>query len=137
MSNRGWFPVRRGILDDPHWLERPFTKGQAKLDLAILAEYEDIEITAKGGKKIALHRGQLFTSYRWLADRWGWHRSTVRRFLDLLAKNKEDLYAIERVVVRDSKLNPKENPEALGIKITFINYNILHDTGLTLPEDMK
>ena len=137
MSSRGWFPVRRSILDDPHWLERPFTKGQAKIDLAMLAEYEDTEIMAHGGKKILLHRGQLFTSIRWLATRWGWHRNTVVRFLDLLAKNKEDLYAIEQIAVRESKLNPKENPEALGTKITFVNYDVLHNTGLTLPEDMQ
>ena len=134
---RGWFPVRRDILRDPHWLERPVTKGQAKLDLALLAEYEDTEATAKGGKKIRLRRGQLFTSIRWLADRWGWHQSKVRRFLDLLAENKEDLYAIEREAIKASKFNPKENPEALGTKITFLNYSILHDTGLSLPEDME
>jgi len=134
---RGWFPVRRSILQDPHWLERPFTKGQAKVDLAMLAEYEDTKVTAKGGKIIQLHRGQLFTSIRWLAARWGWHRNTVVRFLKLLAENKEDLYAIELMTIRESKLNPKENPETLGTKITFINYDVLHDTGLTLPEDMK
>ena len=137
MSNRGWFPVRRSMLKDPHWLEGPFTKGKAKLDLAIMAEYEPTEITAKGGDKIRLRRGQLFTSIHWLADRWGWHRNTARKFLDLLTKNPEDLYAIERVTVRKSKWNPKENPRALGIKITFLNYDVLHDTGLTLPEDMK
>ena len=136
MSNRGWFPVRRSILRDPHWLERPVTRGQAKLDLVGLAEYEDTEVTAHGGKKIPLRRGQLFTSLQWLATRWGWHRSKVRRFLDLLAENKEDLYCIECVAVRDSKWNPKENPEALGTKITFINYNVLHDQHLSLPEDM-
>lgn len=135
--SRGWFPIRRSILKDPHWLEGLFTKGQAKLDLALLAEYEDTEATAKGGKKIPLRRGQLFTSIRWLADRWGWHRNTVKRFLDLLAENEEDLYAIERETVNASKFNPKENPEALGIKITFINYSVLHDTQLSLPEDMK
>ncbi|GAF74940.1 unnamed protein product, partial [marine sediment metagenome] len=95
MSNRGWFPVRRSILDDPHWLERPFTKGKAKLDLAMLAEYEKKEIIAKGGQKILLRRGQLFTSIRWLADRWGWHPTTAVRFLELLQENPEDLYAIQ------------------------------------------
>lgn len=137
MSSRGWFPVRRSILDDPHWLERPFTKGQAKIDLAMLAEYEDTEIMAHGGKKILLHRGQLFTSIRWLAKRWGWHPTTVVRFLDLLAENPEDPYAIDYIAVRESKMNPKENPEALGTKITFINYDYLHDQNLMLPESMK
>ena len=134
--NRGWFPVRRSILNDPHWLERPVTRGQAKVDLFGLAEYEDTEASAKGGKKIPLRRGQLFTSMRWLAERWGWHRNKVRRFLDLLAENKEDLYAMEREVMNTSKWNPKESPEALGIKITLLNYEILHDTHLSLPEDM-
>ena len=73
---------------------------------------------------------------RWLAERWGWHRNKVRRFLDLLAENKEDLYAMEREVMNASKWNPKESPEALGIKITLLNYEILHDTHLSLPEDM-
>jgi len=135
--SRGWFPIRRNILKDPHWLERPFTRGKAKLDLALLAEYENTEATARGGKKIPLRRGQLFTSINWLAERWGWHRNKVRRFLDMLAENKEDLYAIEREIMKASKLNPKENPEALGTKITFLNYSILNDTQLSLPEDME
>ena len=134
---RGWFPVRRSILNDPHWLERPVTRGQAKLDLAMLAEYEDTEVTAQGGKKIPLHRGQLFTSIRWLARRWGWHPNAVVRFLEMLTENPEDLYAIECLPVRESKLNPKEKPRACGTKITFINYERLHDTGFNLPEDMK
>ena len=134
---RGWFPVRRDILRDPHWLERPVTKGQAKLDLALLAEYEDTEATAKGGKKIRLHRGQLFTSIRWLADRWGWHQSKVRRFLALLAENSEDLYAIEYHAKRTSKWNPYTHRVALGTVITFIHYDVLCDVSLQLPEDKK
>jgi len=133
---RGWFPIRRSILKDPHWLEKPVTRGQAKVDLFGRAEYEDREASAKGGKIIPLRRGQLFTSLGWLADRWGWYRNKVRRFLDLLAENKEDLFAIERDIKHASKWNPKENPEALGIKITLLNYEILHDTHLSLPEDM-
>ena len=119
---RGWFPIRRSILKDPHWLEKPVTRGQAKVDLFGLAEYEDREASAKGGKIIPLRRGQLFTSLGWLADRWGWHRNKVRKFLDLLEENKEDLFAIEREIKHASKWNPKENPEALGIKITLLNY---------------
>lgn len=134
---RGWFPFRRSILKDPHWLEKPVTRGQAKVDLFGLAEYEDREASAKGGKIIPLRRGQLFTSLGWLADRWGWHRNKVRKFLDLLEENKENLFAIEREIKHGSKWNPKENPEALGIKITLLNYEILHDTGLSLPEDMQ
>ena len=134
---RGWFPFRRSVLKDPHWLEKPVTRGQAKVDLFGLAKWEDTDVTAHGGKKIALRRGQLFTSFGWLADRWGWHRNKVRRFLDLLAENKEDLFAIEREIINASKWNPKENPEALGIKIILLNYEILHDTGLSLPEDMQ
>ena len=134
---RGWFPIRRSILKDPHWLEKPVTRGQAKVDLFGLAEYEDREASAKGGKIIPLRRGQLFTSLGWLADRWGWHRNKVRKFLDLLEENKENLFAIEREIKHASKLNPKENPEALGIKITLLNYDVLHDTGLSLPEDMQ
>ena len=137
MSNRGWFPVRRSILQDPHWLERPFTKGKAKLDLVIMAEYEDTEVIAKGGQKIRLRRGQLFTSIRWLAIRWGWHPTTVVRFLDLMQENPEDHYAIECDSKRTSKWNPHTHPIALGTIITFLNYDVLHDTGLTLPENMQ
>lgn len=136
MSKRGWFPIRRSILDDPHWLEKPFTKGQAKLDLAMLAEYEDTEVMTKGGQKIQLRKGQLFTSVRWLAKRWGWHPTKVVRFLDILQENPEDLYAIECRGKRTSKWNPKSNPIALGTIITFLNYDVLNDTGLTLPKDM-
>ncbi|MQY61540.1 hypothetical protein GH153_06885 [bacterium] len=134
---RGWFPVRRDILNDPHWLERPVTRGQAKLDLLGLAEYKATEVVAKGGQKIRVRRGQLFTSYRWLADRWGWHQSRVRRFLAMLAENSEDLYAIEFHAKRTSKWNPNTHPVALGTIITFIHYDVLCDLSLQLPEDME
>ena len=134
---RGWFPLRRKILDDPHWLERPVTRGQAKIDLLGLAEYKATEVVAKGGQKIQLHKGQLFTSYRWLAHRWGWHQSKVRRFLALLAENSEDLYAIEYHAKRTSKWNPYTHRVALGTVITFIHYEVLCDVSLQLPEDKK
>ena len=136
MTNRGWFPVRRSILDDPHWLEHPFTRGQAKLDLVMLAEYENTEVITKGGYKIQLRRGQLFTSIRWLAKRWGWYPTKVVRFLEILEENSEDLYAIECRGKRTSKCDPVAKPIALGTIITFLHYDVLHDTGLTLPENM-
>lgn len=41
-----------------------------------------------GSKMVAVHRGQLHVSLRYLAVAWGWHRNRVQRFLRMLTKER-------------------------------------------------
>lgn len=76
----GWISLHRKIQDNPLWLSEPFTRGQAWVDLIILANHRGGYIR-KDGYRIDLERGQLGWSTVRLAERWKWSRGKVNRFL--------------------------------------------------------
>ncbi len=68
-KNLGWVKLHRTLAYNKLWLSEPFTKGQAWVDLLMLAGRDGI----------------VKTSYQWLADRWKWkHKEKARRFLSFL-----------------------------------------------------
>lgn len=83
-SNKGWVSVNRSITD--HWIwSEEFSKGQAWIDLILLANHKDADILIKG-QKLTVERGQLAWSELSLSKRWKWSRNKVRRFFDMLKK---------------------------------------------------
>lgn len=84
---QGWISLNRRILDHWLWGNKPFSPGQAWIDLLLLANHKD-EKTLFNGKNITVKRGSRITSIRILADRWGWSRAKVTRFLDVLQNEK-------------------------------------------------
>jgi hypothetical protein len=83
MSERGVFAVDRGVWDHPMFAPEPFTEREAWLWLISAAVWKATRVRA-GRKLVALVRGQLVFSERFLAEKWKWSKSTVRRFLDRL-----------------------------------------------------
>jgi hypothetical protein len=84
VSERGVFAVDRGIWDHPVLQSRdPFSKREAWLWLLSAATWKAKTIFVDG-KRVALKRGQLAHSIRFMADQWGWPRSNVCRFLHTL-----------------------------------------------------
>lgn len=79
----GFFKVDRQIFNHWLWEEKPFSKGQAWIDLIGLANYEDGKTTFRG-QVVVCKRGTVYRSISYLADRWGWSRDKTRRFLKLL-----------------------------------------------------
>jgi len=80
VANDGYIKLYRQLLDNPLWKEKPFTKGQAWVDLLLKANYKDKTVEIKG-KIITIKRGQLLRSADSLARDWGWSRGKVIRFL--------------------------------------------------------
>lgn len=80
---KGWFPIYREIENHWMWSEKPFSKGQAWIDLIMLANYEDKKVPYKG-KIITCERGVVNLSISYIAERWGWSRDKTRKFLKLL-----------------------------------------------------
>lgn len=80
---QGWIPVYRQIQENWMWKEKPFSKGQAWIDLIMLANYEDKKMPYKG-EVITCERGTVNLSISFLADRWGWSRKKTKTFLNLL-----------------------------------------------------
>ena len=83
MAAQGWVAICRAIQEHWLWTEKPFSKGQAWIDLIMLANYEDKKMPYKG-KVITCERGTVNLSISFLADRWGWSRHKTRDFLKLL-----------------------------------------------------
>ena len=68
-----------------HWLwqDKPFTKGQAWIDILFECNHSEQKVLIKD-KLILCKRGESLNSLETWGKRWGWNKSKVRRFLKLL-----------------------------------------------------
>ena len=82
-TDKGYIKVYRDIRDHWIWQEKPYGKAQAWIDLLMMANHEEKKILFEG-QLITVGKGQHMTSLTKLAERWGWSRSKVKRFLDVL-----------------------------------------------------
>ena len=85
--HRGWMKLYRRIQDHWIWDDKPFSKGQAWIDLLLLANYDDKKKLIKG-EVITCERGSVNLSIRELSTRWGWSRGKTKAFLELLEAEK-------------------------------------------------
>ena len=116
---QGWSSVHRQIQEHWLWADKPFSKGQAWIDMLMLANHEDKQILF-GRKIIDVKSGSFITSEVKLAERWEWARQKVRDFLDLLKEekminkvsdNKKTTIFIENYAeYQDTCKMPKDNP---------------------------
>lgn len=84
----GWIRIYRQLVDSEIWQFRPFQKGQAWIDLLMLTNWESGIVTVKNGMTININRGECGWSVVKLANRWGWSRGKVDRFLCYLEEQK-------------------------------------------------
>lgn len=83
-QSKGYILLHRSLQDCWIWFDdEKFTKGQAWVDLLLLANHKDAKISFKEGL-ISVQRGQFVTSIKKLSDRWGWAYNTTKRFLSIL-----------------------------------------------------
>lgn len=76
----GWIKVWRKIADSPMWLEKPFSKGQAWIDMLLLATASD-HVSKYKGKEKKYTAGTVHFSICYMTNRWGWSRNKVYRFI--------------------------------------------------------
>ena len=86
-KGNGYVLIHRSICKSFLWDDKPFTKGQAWIDLIMLANHSEKEDYIKG---VFVHtkRGQIIRSRQFFADRWGWNVKTVDGYLKMLKKQK-------------------------------------------------
>lgn len=109
-DDKGWFSVHRKLLEGSLWLDEPFTRGQAWVDLLGLANHKRGWFTHRG-IRVVVERGQVGYSMKALAIRWQWSRGKVRRFLEML----ENEHQIEHQITKLTTL------------ITIVNYHEYQD----------
>ncbi|MHB9946931.1 DnaD domain protein [Clostridium botulinum] len=90
-EGKGWISLYRSIQDHWLWKEKPFSKGQAWMDLLLSANHKDNKILL-GNELILVPKGTFITSQAKLMERWGWGNTKVRNFLKLLKEDKMILY---------------------------------------------
>jgi hypothetical protein len=84
MSNdKGWISIHRKITENWLWKDKPFSRAHAWIDMLIMANHTDNKFFL-GPEIIEVKRGQILSSIRKLADRWGWSRMKATRFIDVL-----------------------------------------------------
>ena len=86
-DSRGFIKLNRKILKNNIWFWDVFTRGQAWIDLLLVAEFTDGEFYSRRGI-IKYKRGDCLYSLTDLAERWKWSRGKVRNFLTYLEENK-------------------------------------------------
>lgn len=124
MAAKGWISVHRKIWDSWVWRDRPFSKGQAWIDILLLANHEDGK-TLMDGQLIEIKRGEHITSEPKLATRWGWSRTKVRNFLKML----EDDGMIENI---------KEDRKRTRLKVlNYSDYQDIENNRKTSEEQVK
>lgn len=115
----GWISIHRKIQDNLIWEDKPFSRGQAWIDLLLLANHEDRQVLFNGNA-IQVKRGEKITSLRQLSDRWGWSITKVKKFLNLLSDekmisyksdSKKTVYSIVNYEVYQDSENTKSNTE--------------------------
>ncbi len=84
----GWIKLHRGLLDNDLWRSEPFSRGQAWVDLLLLANHKE-SFFYKRGNKVIVKRGQVGRSSVELSDRWNWSRTKINKFLKDLQKEQQ------------------------------------------------
>ena len=110
----GWISLHRQIQDGWLWQDKPFSKGQAWIDLLLLVNHTDSKVFIDG-QLVEVERGQRIISIRQLCDRWGWSNSKVVRFLNVLES--------------DEMLSRKSDTKKTVI--TIANYSKYQDCNIT------
>lgn len=83
----GWIKIHRTITE--HWLyteKRVFSKFEAWNDILLTVNYTETKCLIKG-KLYTVKRGQSILSLDNWGKRWGWDKSKVRRFMELLVND--------------------------------------------------
>ena len=119
MSNKGYIKLYRDIQDHWMWTAEKFSRGQAWIDLLMMANHKDAKVPVGEHLEI-VKRGQFITSISKLADRWKWSFNTTKKFLNLLES--------DNMLIRKS-----DNSKTL---ITIVNYGLYQSRDKNVDEQL-
>lgn len=111
---QGWISIHRQLQEHWLWEDKPFSRGQAWIDMLLLANHAD-KTFMLGTELVEVKSGSFITSELKLMERWGWSKTKVRSFLDVLQKDK--------MIIK--KTDRKKTT------ITIENYSVFQDSKTT------
>ena len=76
----GWIKLHRQLQENSLWLSEPFSRGQAWVDLMMLANHKQGFVRVRG-QRIDVGVGCVARAQKTLAERWKWSKGKVVRFL--------------------------------------------------------
>lgn len=123
--NKNWIHLHRNLLINHLWREETFTRGQAWVDLLLLANHTDGYITPRG-IHITVKRGQVGYSVKQLAIRWKWSEGKVNRFFELL-EQKMNMISLEKHGKNGAQNGAEKN--CVSTLITITNYDFYQSGG--------
>lgn len=103
--------MHRKIHDSWVWDDKPFSRGQAWIDMLLMANHCENKVPF-GGKIIAVEAGSFITSELKLMNRWGWSKTKLRSFLSEL--------------ISDGMIY--KNTDRKKTTITIVNYGIYQNS---------
>lgn len=112
MSKEGWIALHRKLQDNKLWNCEPFSRGQAWIDLLLMANHEEKSFLL-GNQSMTIGRGQRFYSVEKLSKRWKWSEKKVRNFLTLLEN--------EQMIIKKGQTK--------GTLVTIVNYDFYQSEG--------
>ena len=122
-TNDGWIKAWRKLSTNKIWLEKPFSKGQAWIDLLMFAT-QTTHTSVRNGVDVTYEAGYVYESVAGLSDRWGWSRPRVYRFLDQL-KNDGMIDYQRRTRIRTSNVTPCVTHPVTPLRI--VNWELYQD----------
>ncbi|NYB74843.1 hypothetical protein HZF24_11910 [Sedimentibacter hydroxybenzoicus DSM 7310] len=88
MAGEGWISIHRQIWNNWTWKDKPFSKGQAWIDILLLVNHNPDKVYFRDSI-YDVEPGQRITSELQLSERWGWSRNKTRRFLNDLEREQQ------------------------------------------------
>lgn len=115
--DKGYIKLYRSVRDNWIWDDKPFSRGQAWIDIIMSASHCDTKMMFNGSL-ITVKRGACITSIRKLAEKWGWSLEKTVKFLNELKKDgmitkdsnrSRTLITVEKYSDYQDKPNTKQN----------------------------
>lgn len=141
---QGWITLHRKIEENDLWLAEPFTRGQAWVDLLLIANHKP-QLLHKRNIPIKIERGQVGWSRERLAKRWKWGRKKVTSFL-LFLENAHQIkidnnHTLSRIIIVNYDKYQKKEQQSHNSRTTdrTNNNNDNNDNNTTEPssEELK
>ena len=80
---QGWISLNRQVKDNWIWKDKPYAKGQAWIDILLRVNHKSNKVPV-GTSVVDVAEGQTIWSIEDMAKSWGWSRTKVSNFLNVL-----------------------------------------------------